>query len=383
MTPATAPLTYLRPMRINKWFPSTPRPKRNSVRRSDLAKPLIRPSCHHQAGNKMKRPPMSRITEASTAENPLNASFCATIDPPQSTAAAAIAPYARPVDGGAMKGGYNRSAPPSSTIPRHLRTWDHLYRSPQRSSEIGSGIRSHCRRTRMSKDGGRGSGAQRTGICELGIPPCQNGIYREYGRVGRDTGRHDVRQELQVHVDEIEIQPLLPGLAAGTGIGRSLFGGVGPGQEPGPALQPVLMEIRGALDEQTHCLCVEPYFDIAADLHIRSERVCALEEGAGQSDFERDVRRHCPLNRPQVLLFQRRHRNEQQVGIGHLDVQHLIIVIAAEPPQFVPEGKRIAGFCIPDAHAGIQGIFRRTTDLKIEGQHEVPGAGTGGKERCA
>ncbi len=161
-----------------------------------------------------------------------------------------------------------------------------------------------------------------------------------------------------MQIDEIETEPLLPGPAAGAGIGRGLLRCVGPGQEPGPALQSILMEIRGPLDEQAQRGSIEPDFNVATDLHVRSERVRTFEKGARQPQLNRDVRRHRPLDRSQVPLFQRAHRNKQQVRIGQFDVQHLIVVIAAEPPQLIPEGKRITGFGIPDTDAGIQRILR-------------------------
>mgnify|MGYP003694068677 CR=1 FL=1 len=92
ITPPTAPLTYLSPMRMSRWLPNTPSPSSPSIRTSALVSLAKVPSCHHHVVRRIANPPMSRRTEASTAENPLRASFWATIEPPQSTAAAMIAP---------------------------------------------------------------------------------------------------------------------------------------------------------------------------------------------------------------------------------------------------------------------------------------------------
>ena len=105
-----------------------------------------------------------------------------------------------------------------------------------------------------------------------------------------NNGRGDIREQLEMQVDEIKAESLLPRLTVGAGIGRGLFGGVGSGEEPGSALQPVFVEVRRPLNEYTHSSRVEPHFDIATYLNIRPQRVRAFKEGARQADFKRYVR---------------------------------------------------------------------------------------------
>ncbi|HSA62165.1 MAG TPA: hypothetical protein VLE03_07990 [Nitrospiraceae bacterium] len=169
-----------------------------------------------------------------------------------------------------------------------------------------------------------------------------------------------------MHVDEIEVEPSLPGLPVAAGVGRHFLRGVRSGQQPRPTLQSVLVEIRRTLNEQTHGGCVEPDFDIAADLDIWAKRIGPLEEGTRQAYLKGDIRCHCALDRSQVMFLQGRHRNKQQVRVIHLDLENLIVVVAAQPPQLVMKGKRVAGLGVPDPQAGLQRVVRRSADFQIE-----------------
>src|SRR5690242_16508331 len=56
------------------------------------------PSCHHHSGIKISNAPKPRTIEISTTEKDPRAIFCATMDPPQATAAVVNAAYARTGD---------------------------------------------------------------------------------------------------------------------------------------------------------------------------------------------------------------------------------------------------------------------------------------------
>ena len=106
------------------------------------------------------------------------------------------------------------------------------------------------------------------GIFELDGPSRQDRIEgKDRGVGGHDRGC-DVGQQLQMYVDEIKTQPLLAQLGSCAGVCRDLLGGIGPRQEPGAALQAVFVQAGSALNEQADGGGVEPYFNVADDLHV-------------------------------------------------------------------------------------------------------------------
>jgi len=89
-------------------------------------------------------------------------------------------------------------------------------------------------------------------LVELRIKPCTFGHLRagcslschdriegkDWGVDGHDRGC-DVGQQPQMYVDEIKTQAVLPQLGSCAGVGRDLFGGIGPRQESRAALQAI------------------------------------------------------------------------------------------------------------------------------------------------
>ena len=110
-----------------------------------------------------------------------------------------------------------------------------------------------------------------------------------------------------MYVDEIKAQAMLPELGSCAGVGRDLFGGIGPRQEPGTALQSVFVQVGSASKELTDGGGVEPYFDIADDLYVGVKGCRTVEESAGECVFERDIRRNGPIDRSELSLLERRN----------------------------------------------------------------------------
>ena len=71
------------------------------------------------------------------------------------------------------------------------------------------------------------------------------------------------------------------------------------------------------------------------------------------------------------------------MGIDHVDVEYLVVIVAAEASHVVTEREGVTRLRVPNAQGGIQRIFRRSADLEIERQHDVPGTSPGCNERGA
>jgi hypothetical protein len=86
MMPAAPAPINCSPNSTNRWFPRTPNPNRKKFPQSFPEKETT-PSFHLHRGMRIINAPIPRKTEVSTGEKGPKATFCATTDPPQTTAA--------------------------------------------------------------------------------------------------------------------------------------------------------------------------------------------------------------------------------------------------------------------------------------------------------